>query len=237
MQLETAFIFYASIFRLAVLFSGSLAVYLGYRLFFVSSISNSGTDATAKGANLEFTLKNAAPGSLFAAFGAFVIGLTLITGSPSLVLEDVKTFQSTSSAQTPSSQYTKVQLKGADEHVVQVFASLMEEGDVNRDVRPTVALTAYQKALSIPEITLGQAARGFNEMAWLYQQHGDADAALPLIRLAVGLDTSSPEFLHTLAIVLKERGQIVDAVTTMRQATALDSSYSNELLELEKLLP
>ena len=93
MSITTSFLFYASLFRLAVIAAGTIAIYLGYKLFLRGACADNtgggGTEAQARGGGFELTLKNAAPGSVFAFFGAIVIAVMLVQGSPELVVEEL----------------------------------------------------------------------------------------------------------------------------------------------------
>jgi hypothetical protein len=74
MSMVTAFLIYAALFRLAIIAAGGLAIYLGYRLFlWAGTRSRRGdnqTEAGIKGGDFELSVKNAAPGTVFAFFGS-----------------------------------------------------------------------------------------------------------------------------------------------------------------------
>ena len=73
-------------FRLAIVVLGGLSIYLGYRLF-THALSPSGrgadadTEISGRFKDAEITLRNAAPGTCFAAFGA-ALTISVLAGSP-----------------------------------------------------------------------------------------------------------------------------------------------------------
>jgi tetratricopeptide (TPR) repeat protein len=77
---------YLLVFRLAVILLGGLSIWLGYRLF---TQALTGRRKTAQGAaemqakfgDNELSLKNAAPGLFFSAFGALIV-IVVLAGSP-----------------------------------------------------------------------------------------------------------------------------------------------------------
>jgi tetratricopeptide (TPR) repeat protein len=241
MELTSGFLVYAALFRIAVIAAGALAIYLGYRLFLAAG-RHSGTDAAAKGAGFELTLKNAAPGTVFAFFGAFVIAVMLVQGNPELVIEDVGALQertakadAVAGALRAPPGLARIALKGGDGGRPVLFSDLLAEGnEKQRQGDDEAAAAAYLDALSVPQATLLQASAAFNELAWLYQAHGDGDAALPLARIAVSVSPLNAEFQHTLATVLAKRGQGAEAVSAMHIAAGLDPQFTKDLRNLEE---
>ncbi len=76
-------------FRLLVILLGGMSIYLGYRLFAQAMGKSRKTADNATGADMEaqfgeynrLNLKNAAPGTFFAAFGAAMV-IVILAGSP-----------------------------------------------------------------------------------------------------------------------------------------------------------
>ena len=89
MDIATGFLIYASLFRLAVIAAGVVCVVLGYRLFVRGVMPEGRTDAEVAAGDIRLSLKNAAPGTIFALFGASTIMVMLIQGSPELLMEDI----------------------------------------------------------------------------------------------------------------------------------------------------
>lgn len=73
------FIVASAIYKLSCLGVGLLFGYMGYRLFLARIWGRSG-DLQAEFNNTKVVLKQAAPGTFFALFGAFVIGFTIFAG-------------------------------------------------------------------------------------------------------------------------------------------------------------
>ena len=78
---------YLLIFRLSIVFVGLISIVLGYRLFvkgvFQSSdTGKNGSEFSAKVGDMNLTFKNAAPGTLFALFGAVLIVVMIIYAPP-----------------------------------------------------------------------------------------------------------------------------------------------------------
>src|ERR1700743_2527854 len=79
--------------RLAILAAGIISVFLGYKLFRegigASAGKSAGSNIESSIAGAKFSVKNAAPGTAFALFGAILIVVMLIQSSPSVTLETV----------------------------------------------------------------------------------------------------------------------------------------------------
>ncbi|MCW5205025.1 hypothetical protein VU02_03775 [Desulfobulbus sp. N2] len=77
-----SFVIYAAISRLAVIGAGFGCVVMGYRLFVLGVMPQSGSDIDAKGGQIRLTIKNAAPGTCFALVGLAMILAMLAQGNP-----------------------------------------------------------------------------------------------------------------------------------------------------------
>jgi len=247
MSITTSFLIYASLFRLAVIVAGTIFIYLGYKLFLRGvGVKNTGhgteastkgggveptdtgrgTEASAKGGGFELTLKNAMPGSVFGFFGAIIIAVMLVQGSPELMVEDLTPVierETIKEAVNRIESKRRITLKGRSyDAVMSDFQDFVRQGNYKQQRKEyEAALEAYQEALSVPDITLYDAAPVFNEIAWIYETHGDIDAALVLSRIAVRLDESNGAFQNTLAEVLLKRKQNDEAVERARKAVKL----------------
>ncbi len=89
---ELGFLVYLTSYRLGLIAVGGLSILLGYRLFTTGrgETSGSGAAGTELDATLgksKLTLKNAAPGTCFAAFGALIISVMLVNQPPELELK------------------------------------------------------------------------------------------------------------------------------------------------------
>ena len=79
MPIETQIMLCVTTYKIASLFVGATLSYMGYRLF-VSGIWGDAGTFSAKHADNKLVLKNAAPGTFFAMFGAIVVVVTLFKG-------------------------------------------------------------------------------------------------------------------------------------------------------------
>jgi hypothetical protein len=166
---STAFLLYAGFFRLAIVAVGALAIWLGYRLFTAMTTkpqaSASGTDAEARIGDVHLSLRSAAPGTCFAVFGAAIVSVMLVNGMPE--------FSQREAVAGTATQERALAIKGnPDRSTVAVpsaaFAQSLARGDELLSAGDNAgAATAYARALADPRIPLGQAARAFNQLAWL----------------------------------------------------------------------
>ena len=86
MDTVTYGITYLLLYRFAIILLGAFSIYLGYRLFtqVLPSKKTLDNNAELKGkiGTIEFSLKKAAPGTFFAAFGAIIIIMVLADNPP-----------------------------------------------------------------------------------------------------------------------------------------------------------
>lgn len=196
MSESAAFLLYAGVFRLAVVAVGALAIWLGYRLFSAMTTpagSAGGTDAEARIGEVQLTLRGAAPGTCFAVFGAAIVAVMLAKGMPE--------FSQRESAGADSEQALVIKgTPGVDTISSTAFAQSLARGDeLLRAGDNGAAASAYARALTDPRVPLGEAARAFNQLAWLEHLAGNDAAAAALARVAVGLDPGNGDYLDTLA--------------------------------------
>lgn len=199
MSEPAAFLIYAGLFRLAIVAAGALSIWLGYRLFTTMTShagagAGSGTDAEARIGDARVSLRRAAPGTCFAAFGAAVIAVMLAKDMPALSQRE---------AEGAGTVERSMAMKGAPDRAGgarRAFAQDMARADARlRDGDNAGAASAYARALRHPELPLGAAARTFNQLAWLHHLDGDHATAVALARIAVGLTPENPAYLDTLA--------------------------------------
>lgn len=160
MSLSTGFLIYVTAFRLSIITAGVVSIVLGYRLFVKGIYAAGGPESSIdfKAAGSAFTLKNAAPGTCFGFFGAILITVMLIQGSPQFTYEAMQKAGAAEGAATTS----KLELRGGE--TPGAFASLIEKGlayEIAGD--STRAMDTYKQAL-------GGLATPMNQLAWLYLQ-------------------------------------------------------------------
>jgi hypothetical protein len=87
MDLTAEFLIYATLFRLAIIGAGVFAIVLGYKLFVRGVMPDGRTAGELDAGQIRLTVKNAAPGTCFALFGAAMVSVMLIQGNPELLFD------------------------------------------------------------------------------------------------------------------------------------------------------
>ena len=86
MDLTAEFLIYATLFRLAIIGVGVFAIVLGYKLFVRGVMPEGRTEGELDAGEIRLTVKNAAPGTCFALFGAAMVSVMLISGQSGTAL-------------------------------------------------------------------------------------------------------------------------------------------------------
>jgi len=236
MDTTTGFLIYAGVFRLAIIATGALAVYLGYKLFARGVMPEGTTEAGVEAGEVKLTVKNAAPGTCFALFGAALIAAMIFQGSPELVINDVERVDSLSGK---TSRDRSTTLKGAPTGSIEAWErfrlSYQEAQTHSLRGDDAAALAAYGDALSQSSVSLEQAAHALNGIAWLYAKQDRTDEALSLARIAVTVDKQEPAFLDTLANVLIKRGELDEALVYAQSAVEMRPTVAEYLHTLAQV--
>jgi hypothetical protein len=181
--------------RLAILAAGVVSVFLGYKLFCrgIGTSPTSGSDSSIESSvvGAHFLLKNAAPGTVFALFGAILIVVMLIQSSPSVTLETMSKWRaSTESLQPETNEQTqKLVLRGNEQDLM---SSLTAQGiEFEKQGDTANAERSYLKAVTLM-------AEPINDLAWLYVGSGRAKEAIGLATLAVQLRPDESRYADTL---------------------------------------
>lgn len=235
MGLSTSFLIYATLIRLAVIAAGALIIVLGYRLFLQGLEVRDETDASIEGGGFKLSLKNAAPGTCFALFGAVLISVMVVQGSPEL---DITTAAPGTIAGPAELQQSagSLRLRGEGsaavvppaQHQVHALAAAASEqllqAGIQRELREDIpgALKAYHLALSMPGQPLPNLVNPLNQMAWIYQQQAEPDLALPLALLAHQIHPNSVVVMDTLARVYVQLEQFDKAQTLLDRVLQID---------------
>ena len=191
MDMITGFLIYTTCFRLSVIGAGLVCIILGYRLFLQGVMPQHSTDIEGQTGDIRLTVKNAAPGTCFALFGCAIMTVMLAQGMPELVIEELDKVGNVQAVHEGTVR--RIQMKGGADGTgvseINAFHDLLNSGiNLQKAGDDRGAIAAYGKALSIPEVPLIDAAKAFNQTAWLYLKQKRTDEALPLIRLAVQVD-------------------------------------------------
>ena len=182
--------------RLAILAAGVVCVVLGYKLFCkgIGTSSSSGPGSTIESSvvGARFSVKNAAPGTAFALFGAILIVVMLIQSSPSVTLETMSKWKTSTEAQRPgaSEQTEKLVMRGNGQDSISSLTAQGIEYEKRGDTAN--AERAYRQAVTL-------VAEPINDLAWIYVGSGRAKEAIGLATIAVQLRPDEPRFADTLA--------------------------------------
>jgi predicted Zn-dependent protease len=97
-------------------------------------------------------------------------------------------------------------------------------------VLPNANLTPDRlRQRAVKEATLQQAAGPLREVAEIYLEQGRSAEALPLARIAAGLESDNPSYLNTLAQVLLERNETEEAAEAVERGLQI-AKNNTELL-------
>ena len=222
MDLAASFVVYLLVFRLAIVAAGVVSVVLGYLLFVTgvwsgpghASGAASGSELEARAGGYRLTIRNAAPGTCFALFGAAIISTMLVQGRPELVLRNL--------SQLPESgiQSTELQMRGDRQDAVRMATQRGLQFEEQQNAGGAIA--AYEEALAI-------LAAPMNNLAWLYLKDRRPVDALPMSRVAVALTPLNANHLDTLAEVLHELGEHPEALSVGERAAKLDARFADKL--------
>lgn len=228
MTLQSLFLIYATLFRLAMIAAGALSIALGYRLFRVGVFSDTGktgnTSIEASVVGQKLSLKNAAPGTGFGLFGVIILVVMLVEGAPEL------TVKSLGKVPPPDNEgTTEVKVRGTGTQSGGKFEAYVNQGlEYDKNGDPTNAISSYENAFA-------SIATPMNQLAWNYLQQGKAQDAIPVARLAAQFCPRQAAFADTLAEALSKAGQQEEAVMWITKAAALDPKYQSKMLEMKRV--
>ena len=170
MSFVNAALMYLFVSRMLIVAAGIVSMVLGYRLFVrganTASSGESQSTIEASVAGARFTLKNAAPGTAFALFGAILVVVMLIQSSPSVTLETLNKYRASgepavsgSGPQTPSETSETLRMRGEGQNTI---SSITKQGmDLERRNDLAGAERSYREAVTMM-------AEPMNDLAWVY---------------------------------------------------------------------
>ena len=223
-----AFLIYAGFFRLGVLVAGVVSLYLGFQLFcrgvFPPDGSNGGgTNVDSKIGNVHLSVKNAAPGTCFALFGALIIVSMIIVGGPSLKSsKGVNQLSENTRGETQLSNTQELVLRGNAQLMNLIEAETQAAKALEKEKNYQSAIVAYDELLS-PN------AEALNNLAWRHMMNSSLNEALPLAKTAVYLQPDVADYNDTLASIYFESKNYQPALDYIKIAAQLDSRYQNKL--------
>ncbi len=263
MDLPAIFLIYATLFRLAVIGAGVLIIVLGYRLFAQGIAASASSETAASGGGFSLTLKNAAPGTSYALFGAILISVSVIKGSPELIMGRPELLMPPTGAGMPAPREIfadvmpgQLILRGDDResgddvslddqqgdnsHVLinaDIAKKLLQVGlELERSGEGQLALEAYRMILALPGRSAASGAAAMNQIAWLYLTRGDAQIALPVAQMAYQQESDNPVIIDTLAEAYLHNGELVEAEKVARQGLELSPNDSALTATLQKII-
>ncbi len=225
-QTYTLYILYLILFRLAIITAGIVSIVLGYKLFVkgVFSDGSGGTGVEAGVGALRLTMRNAAPGSVFALFGVIVIGVMFIKDAPNLSVENVRSFDrgpeaETQSVRNESMLRSRVTMRGEDDPHAGLPgqpSTPVEQSSSHEELVGSMinAIDTYEKAVK-------DLAFSTNNLAWMYYKKSMLDEALAHAEIAVRL-VPDANYLDTQGRILFEKKRFSEAIEVMERAAKLD---------------
>ena len=215
---DSLVILYLMVFRLAIITAGIVSIVLGYKLFVkgVFTDGSEGTGIEAGVGSLKLTMRNAAPGSVFAFFGVFLISVMLIQNPPGL-----------------DKQNGIVKLRGESDG--QSKAPAEPKPTLEADVRDLIkSVVTYENGF---QSLARHLARFSNIQAWIYFEDSRLDEALPLADIGVRLAPDEAEYLDTQGRILFALKRYEEAIDVMQRAAEIDPQHNSTLEEFRRNQP
>lgn len=212
---DSLLVLYLIVFRLAIIASGIVSIILGYKLFVkgVFSSGSGGTGVEAGIGSLKLTMRNAAPGSVFAFFGVIMISVMLIKNPPEVDKDN-----------------GRLKLRGGDEG--QSSALAKPNTALEADVKDLIeSVNTYEDGL---QSLARHLARFSNRQAWEYFKGSRLDEALPLADIGVRLAPDDADHLDTLGQILFAKKRYDEAIDVMKRAAEIDPKHELTLKKFRR---
>jgi hypothetical protein len=190
-----AVLLYLLLFRVAIIGAAVVSVVLGYKLFCrgigIGAGAGSGSSIESSMVGAKLSVKNAAPGTAFALFGAILIVVMLIQSSPSVTWESMSKWRPSSEEQGSlvGEESNKIVMRGDAQDSIHALTALGIEYEKKGDVAN--AERSYREAVTIM-------AEPINDLAWQYLRSGRSKEAVGMATLAVQLRPDEPRYRDTL---------------------------------------
>lgn len=214
--MSTAHIIYTIIYRLSVLAAGFGCVVMGYKLFVMGVMPKEGSTVDANAGNVKLSLKNAAPGTCFAALGVFLMVSMVIQGNPEQKIEEVPTPHGTQRTRTYRSD-------GQD------MGKILAQGKtLELEGKPTEAIMVYTEPLKNGDLPLKLAIAPLRAIASVYQKQDCLREALVYALLAHQVDPKNADGLALIARIHLGLGNKEDAISYIKKAADIDHAYTDD---------
>lgn len=224
------YISYLAVFRLGVLGAGIICVVLGYFLFRGESGTGSrqgNTSIDASIAGSKFSVKNAAPGTAFALFGAALIVSMIWLNGPELNYKTLTKELAETGGTQPAGGFQLTMRGDGDQRGTGIEGLNANGAKLQHDNRLAEAQKEYEKALRIM-------SEPMNNLAWLYYLQGDLTKAAPLAEMAVNISPERAEFLSTLGMIRAKSGKVQEAILLLERASTINPKYLNDLNRIRR---
>ncbi|XCN71266.1 MAG: tetratricopeptide repeat protein [Candidatus Electrothrix aestuarii] len=235
------FYIYAAIYKLAVIGAGFGCVVMGYRLFVLGVMPQSGSDIDVQYRETRLTAKNAAPGTIFAFVGLAMILAMLIQGVPERkTVHEKSTQRIGETGQTGTMRENSAEIIDLEKTTVttrsdseDIFAVMERGKQFEQSDQFDKAIEIYLEPLKNENLSLKDAAEPLRSLAAVYLKQGRYDEASAFAWLA---DQSAPENAEGLALIARiefHRGNYARAEEKISQAAYIDSTFGAERDELK----
>jgi len=227
-DIATNFLIYVTLFRLAIITAGIISIVLGYRLFCKGvwpNLGEQGTTFDAEVVGAHFTLKNAAPGTLFALFGVIIISF-MLASMPEFTSESLNQATQVNNKTYLNMRNGDNKQMTDDSNSIKFFTQTCQ--NLYKNGKTKEAITACQQATDL-------AAYSLNTLAWLYQEQKKFTEAKALAKAAITITPKNTGTLRTLAVILCKTTKHDEAQHWLKQAINLETN-PDEKDELSDLL-
>jgi tetratricopeptide (TPR) repeat protein len=189
---------------------------MGYRLFVHGVMPKEGSEIDTEAGQIRLSIKNAAPGTCFAALGVLMIVAMAVQGNPEKKIEEVPTKGGSS---------RKVTWRSGGEDVSPAMARgrrLEQAGQLNE------AILAYAEPLKNGDLPLDAATQPLRAIAAVYFKQHRLEEAIAYALLAYQVDPDDADGLALIARIQEGRGKHAEAVNYISQAARIDNAYIAE---------
>jgi len=214
--MATAHIIYAALFRISIIAAGFGCVVLGYRLFVHGVMPKIGSEIDAQAGEIRLTLKNAAPGTCFAALGVLMIVAMVIQGNPEKKIVEVITKEGTRRETTYRSN---------DKNIL---AAINSGKKLEQAGRLDEATKAYAAPLNDGNLPLKDAADPLKAIAAVYLRQDRYDEAIAYASLAFQVDQANSNVLALIARIQFRRGKYEEAIEAISEAARNNPTFIAE---------
>jgi tetratricopeptide (TPR) repeat protein len=225
MIMDTAHIIYAALFRLAIIASGFGCVVMGYRLFVMGVMPKEGSEIDANAGQIRLSLKNAAPGTCFAALGIIMIVVMLVQGNPEKKISE-----------TPTKEGIKREVSWrAGDHDIE--NAMIQGQNLEKADRLPEAIQAYAKPLTNARLSLGEATAIFRAIAGAYLKENRIEEAIAFASLANHIDPECAQGLALCARIELARRDHQKAFDYISRAAQIDNAFIEERDRIKEQMP